>query len=627
MKRPVTERMHTWLWRLAVILGTGAWTWLPHWIANIRDGVVWWRIPVMAPAIFDTYAYLQWMGQAREGMDFGGHLGWVGTLIQLVSAVIPCMSVPECWLMTQWVAASATIFVSAWAFRVWASARIMPSRLFAVAMWFSFLAVLGMRPGIFSWYLPFGIAAMTAAFLSARAVEERRIPHALLWSVLALMISTVYAWFLVFIVIWIASVWAVWLIRKGRGTWTMMTVFVTGASLAVGWLAAYLIESGSGFRESLEMQERLGMVATHMPQVINLTVAVVFWIPLLFIVGRQVRDAAASRRIVVVTWAWFTLLLAWFVTPFMGYYIHNDHFRTPTVLLSWFTLAAVWSAVPSSSSLLQGEIRRCSVRCLVPFATFVVAIAFVIDVLRTPYWSGRDNLDVLHLSVWFTLAAASWSVLSVSARVPSMSRRALLIVAVLLGLVQLPAVYARTFGDMSVLRSRGPVFAWIVANVPPDETVCADPASADMFAAHSGRVTLPSETSYYLPETKEATLRRLMAYASGYDLVASASGDAMRQYVGLGQWIVCNQYPFQTKFLRALGWSDVRIDEAIGCPRGMLERRLATVMASPVGSDDIGFGRACPWVIVTDAERMSWHIPVDYEETRVGDGVSVWRVR
>jgi hypothetical protein len=619
-------------WWVVAPIAIAAWVWAPHWIWNLNAGIAdWWRIPVLPSPVFDTSAYLQWLGQIAVGLDIGGLFRWFEWPLRALTAILyPSWSIPEIWLLTRWLSAVAVLWVGGWCVRKIGGLGVWPSRFTSSCIWLSLMLVLGMRPGVYSWYLPLGFFGMAAAASVVCALDRKRIAAAVLWSVLAVFATSVYLWFMLVVLIWIASAWGAWIIRKNRAAWFVLVAFAALGSIAFAFVLAPWLDRSAWWPILVDVQERVGVAETRIPQIANPFIAMLGWIALLVAIARR-RIGDDAARIVTVQWAWIALLLAWLVTPFIGFYIHNDHFRTPIVLLSWVSMAAVWfTTTPPSSSLSQGEERR-GIWKTIPIATLLAALAFIAKILLKPYGVGKDDLDILHLSLWFSLAVGAWLVIRHQQRRTSApSRRwsvAVIVCSMLIGGIPLVATYQRQFAQMPDLVSREPVMAWITANIPPDRIGCADPSAADVLSAHTGRRIVPAETTFYMRESNDATLKRFAAFASGYDLATSGAGDALRQYIDLSQGIVCNQYPLQSRILRALGMSDDRIDGLIGCPRAMLDARFSAFMSiSRTGTvDEAAFRDACPWVVVTDDQKVNWRIPAEYEETRVEGGVSVWQ--
>ncbi|MFH1078532.1 MAG: hypothetical protein V1745_04635 [Patescibacteria group bacterium] len=634
------------LWWVGAPILIAIWVWAPHLVWNVSAGIPdWWRIPVLGAPVFDTYAYLQWLGQIATGLDIGGLFRWFEwPLRALTSVLYPHWSIPEMWLLTRWLSAVAMLWVSGWCVRKIGGLDLWPARLTSLCIWLSLMFVLGMRPGVYSWYLPLGFFGLAASALVVSALDRGKIAAAVLWSVLALVATMVYLWFMLVVFIWIASAWSAWVIRKDRTAWIVLIALAALGSIATAFVMAPWLEQSAWWPVLVDVQERVGVAETRIPQITNPFLAMLGWIALLVAFGRrQVNDVA---RIVTVQWAWIALLLAWLVTPFIGFYIHNDHFRTPIVLLSWVSMAVLWNSI-RSISVIPAEagippegfppsphrLRGNDMKIYVPIGVLLVALAFILKILVKPYGVGKDDLDILHLSLWFSVAVGAWLVIRHqrgSTTVPSSRWGAVILIAsALMGGVPLIATYQRQFVQMPDLISREPVMTWIEANIPPERIGCADPSTADVLSVHTGRRIVPAETTFYMRESNDATLKRFAAFASGYDLAASGAGDALRQYIDLSQGIVCNQYPFQSKILRMLGASDDRINELIGCPRGMLDVRFSAIMSISRNGivDENAFKDACLWVVVTDDQKAYWRIPSEYEETRVSDGASVWQAK
>jgi hypothetical protein len=101
------------LWWVGAPILIGLSIWAPYWVLNASAGVPgWWRIQVLPSGIFDTYAYLQWIGQVANGLDIGGQFRWFEwPLRALAWLMIPRVSIPELWFVTRWISTVTALWV------------------------------------------------------------------------------------------------------------------------------------------------------------------------------------------------------------------------------------------------------------------------------------------------------------------------------------------------------------------------------------------------------------------------------------------------------------------------------------------------------------------------------------
>jgi hypothetical protein len=613
------------IWFLLVPVMTALLVWVPYLIWNIwNQQEFWWRIPIVSGTVFDTFAYLQWLSQAVNGLDISQHLRWFEWPLRALGRIFPNATVAELWLFSRWISITAALWVSGWAVRVWSGLDTGRSRLTALAFWLSFVPVLGMRPGVFSWYLPFGIFCLTAPLHVISGLRRRSFSSAAFWTVAALAASSVYAWFLVVAVVWLASIWSAWLIFQCRKIFfALLAGAAAAAALAAPIAAHWLVLSPSG-KLFWDLQLQDGLAFTHVPPVSNTFAAMAVWI-VFFIVASKgfIREANADRerRLAAIQWAWISLLLAWLSTFFTGVYFHNDHFRTLVLILSWMSIAALWS------SMREGNIRFSRPAIWAFRALCAASAVFVVNILRKPYAFDHDYLNVIHLSCWFTVIMASWLVLRRRAEAaPYAWPHFVIIGSILIGGVGAAAMYQSEFAEMPNRMRYVQTVEWIREHVPVNDAVCSDPVQAELLGAFTGRRTFLSNSTAISRKLITDGLRNMRTYVSGFDAVASGNLEYIRLVNHQGRSFICLQFPMQVKILKAIGISDARIDDMIGCPRELLRDldEMTMDMVHQPEVDDEAFRAFCPWVVISSDRRAFWRLPGGYQEIPVSSTMSVW---
>jgi hypothetical protein len=617
------SRWQKMLWWAGIPVITLLWTFAPYWAWNImHEFSPWWRVFMIGGVVFDTPFYLEWIGEAVGGFAYGNYLKSFGTVLSGIARVLPHATVDEWWLVSGWLSAILFLFVAPWCFRQWASVGLWQSRAFTVGMWLSTCLILGLRPGIYSWYLPFCCLGITLALKAYRELEKKRVGQAILWSVLAAVCTSMYVWFLIATGMFLLVSWAVFLFRVWpKATWGILVAGII-ATFPLGiflskqiFLPAHLIE--------MQMQERHGLAYTHMPFLSNSVLVTLGWIALLCVVLRLFRrDGEALRNLIPLQIMWCLTFLGFQLSVFTGIYIHNDHFRAPALLFSWLTLAALWKILPRPTTAISKWETRLT------YAILAASSLYTAYILQQPYAFNGDYLNTLHLSHWFVLVFASVLVIFLQrGRTLSRNRFFAILLAgtVLIGGIPTLLVYRQEWRMRTEVLSQRPLVEWVQTNVPRTDALCADPKTAEFLSAHAERRVYPAPHTRVLPESNDAVLQRTILLASAYDVIGSGYLDEFMYLSDVYRATACVQYPLQSKILRLFGASQTRIWEQIGCPRPWLnaDREVVTQAIAARKVDGTAFAQTCPWVIIPANQRDFWKVPQNYVETRL-DTTSIW---
>lgn len=612
-------------WFFLVPVATALLVWGPYWAWNLfHHQMHWWRIPIVSGTIFDTMAYLQWLSQSVNGLDISGHLRWLEWPFQVLARLVSGASVAELWLLSRWISVTATLWVSGWAVRVWSGLDVKRSRYIALAFWLSFVPVLGFRPGVYSWYLPFGIFSMAVPFLVIDRLREQKYRAAVLWTIAAIFTSSVYSWFFVVAVIWLTSIWSVWIISRYRKilfAFLLCAIVVTGCAAPIA--AVWLHFSPSGML-LWDLQMRDGVGFTFLPQITNSFFALILWAVFLFMVARSILQHANTdrmQRLVSLQWAWIVLVFSWLITSCTGVYIQNDHFRTPVLIASWLSLAACWSYARES------KIRVSRASRWIIWAVLALSIVFILNILRKPYAFDHDYLNVLHLSHWFALAMASWLVLQRGQRaIPFAWPSCILIGSALIGGVAAGVIFQEEYAAMPDRMAYVQTVEWIREHIPETDPACSDPVRAEPLAAFTGRQIFPSSATAISRERIATGLRRMQIYTSGFDIAASGNFEYINLTNYFSRSIICRQFNVQVKLMKAVGVSDSWINTITGCPADFLREMdaLTVAMARQPAVDASAFRKMCPWVIISAETKDFWRLPSGYAETPIDGTFSVW---
>jgi len=588
---------------------------LPYWIWNIVGGGLAWpdflRVPVAPNAVFDSYLYFQQMSLLQAGIVTGS-FGWFTQPIVWLMRMFPQASIPEIWILSRWLTLLLFCWAGPWCIRRFSGVSKNISRWLMLCFWFSFLLVISLRPGVFSWYLPFGFLGLGLLSFLGDALKQKRWMRALLISAASLAILKIYPWFFLLGFTFIVTQVAVVFLAKYR-LW-LGALFIAGvASICIGGVLIATQTISVPIPDSLAFYERNGIGFAHVPLVSNTTLASVLWLWALTRLHRVRRDAPVE----LTGWMWIVMLVLWLSPPLVGLDLLNDHFIIVAAMLSWMSLA-LFVREPAESDVSTKPFRD-----RVLFGIAIVASLFFLYVLQQALRNvGQFAVYTIHLSLWLALAVAASSLAWRRIRWP------LLVLCVLLGTIGLVSTLNRNKNEMPGLLSRLPTITWIQEHVPTGEAICADPVNAKIFAAHAGRLTYPSESNLMFPESDDVLQRRLVTIGGAYDTFAAQDQDSFSFLINGVRDVACDQFAKLAAILRTLGTSDASVNRFIGCRR---EKALAferdvldAVRATPLNAD--AFRELCPWVIIPDDRKPYWSLPERYEEIRVQEGVSVWHV-
>ncbi len=637
------------LWWLGIPLLTGLLTWASYWywyaVTGSMSPLGWWRVDIMPNGLFDTYLYMQWVGAEAYQLSITTPLPWVKHFFPWIwNSLSPLgATLPELFLVMRWVMASASIWIGAWTIREWSGLSVGKARISSISIWLFLGFVLGMRPGVYSWYLPFLFLGLLAAWRAGTLLEKKDSWwRASLYSAIALFMTSLYAWVLISAGVWLTVLWTRWILRQfGRGVFFGCVGAGCLASIALsGWVA-----SQTGLQPTIELYQRLGVfLETRMPTLANTPFAIVGWIGLFgLLLAKQERSSASSptdARPFLFFSLWVAMFATWFNTPFTSFYAQNDHFIMPVVLLAALSGAYVWAwtqpvaeeeSIPETGWLAQTLSRY------IALTIAISATAVFIYILQQPLRLHLHKLDVylIHLCHWLSLAGAAWFVYLRPwlARwkqhfiIPSVQ----LTLAILLTFVAWMGVLWRIQPQISLAASSRPTIDWILHQTQPSDVLCAAPQRADFYAAHTGRVIYPAEPIFNYPLSDAQVLSTLKTIAGAYDVHAAHQEEWFDFLLGYYRTATCDygraQHGLYAKVLRRLGWSEERMYAFIGCP-DTYNKQLAQALTRAINAhtlDEAAFRRLCPAVLVEHSEEPLWHLPSAYKRVPISDQTSVWR--
>jgi hypothetical protein len=637
--KPLSEQEENRWWHVGVPLVTALITWMPYWLRNLIVGQTpWFRIPFVGDATFDTAAYLQPVGHAALGIPEAALIGPFAIVIHLLAKLLPWMSVAELWLITRWISAFTAIWVGAWAAEQWTGLGRRASRLVSLTLWIALALVLGMKPGVFSWFLPLGLIGFACVPLVSERLRKNNVISAIIWSLLIAIATSVYAWYQLFVMPWLAVVWFRWFISKSVRVSTIWFAIAAVAGSIIATLAGIWIATTSQGQIILQLYERLSFSPTHMIFISGSVLMTALWIPLFIPIMRRIESTTRDARLADLAMsAWITLLFVFFHSPFTGHYIQNDHFRSPAVIAAWLSLALVWHLSRRPHAISREPSTGEQALVLIPF---FVSLGFVIKIIAAPYaWNG-DQINIVQLTHWFALFLASWIVYRWINGSPAMKSKTiawtLALSSLFIGANAWAAALTHEFSGMMRVGRLLPALRWIEQYVPAEASICADHGGDgysldDQISAITGRVVHFAHTTLYHKELDNGFLDRMKTVAGFFDVKTAGAQELgyWQLQATLNQFIVCDQFPLQTKLLKTLGLSQPQIDLLISCPRERIASWWAPIQQAidhPM-HDEVAFKKICPYVVIPSRSQALWDLPAGYEEHPITSDVSVWSLQ
>ncbi|GEM_PF-5302660 len=611
----------SWIWWGGVPIAVAVWTVLPYWILNHSSPLLqssWWRVPVMTPGVFDTYVYLHWMGALVGGIPYGGHFKWFGwVIVGLWKLIHSWASLPELWLITRWMTTTLSVWTGAWAIRQASDLDVWKSRFLSLGMWFAIVLTLGMRPGAYSWYLPFCLAGMACVWVVERLLREHHFFKAIGWSLFGLALSYLYPWFFLLVGLWLVVLWMRSLIALLRHpSWIFFLAIFSVWAISVPLAKWFLDPARVGL---LGMYERNGVVFTHVPFFANTLLAMGLWITLIILQVRH-RPGKPAASILL---PWLVLLFLWFHPVFTGIFLYPDHFIGPVAVLSWMSLGWMWKG--GEQSLKK------RVLLFLP----VGATLFFLYILQQPLRLHPYKFDpyVIHLAHWLALAGAGW--LWVAAGKERGTRLVMGVVmglAVGIGLMGARSPLVRDVPHVTEVAMQLPSITWIRAHVPLTAKICSDPSTALFYAAHTGRTIYPAEPVMSYPVSSEIVLQELETLAGAYDASSTGQFASFQFLTDHYRIISCSQgskYAHNGMYavlFHRLGWSDDALNQFIGCHESVIKKNWERIKIAlnRHQMDAVRFRELCPSVIVKKGERDAWQFPPEYHKLLDERLVEIW---
>ena len=565
-----------------------------------------WRLPVVGSVIFDGHVYRQFMGMAALGIGDSYHVGVFGFIIHAIYSFVPYIYNTELWLLLTWVFGVLNWWTAAWMLKSFTSLSRSWRRLAATILWVAILLTLGFRPGIFSWFLPFGFVMLASCAEACKSLQRRRWYAASIWSLVALACSIVYPWFFIFATLWIASVWVSTVSQRLKWKHIVIAWSVLTSVLILG-----LVKITTLFSERMviffETLLRNGAAFTHIPGVTNLLVAAVGWCAVMIMAAYHSSDHQKTRQTdcLLVT-GWIITIMGWCSSMATGLYIHNDHFRIFVFIFAWISCAVLIErrlVYPQVSTIGSDRPSRILVMVVAIIAS-LISIRYVFK----PYALDHDQLNAIHLTVWASLAISVWAAL-LNKRVSFFSAGMFFAIASLgIGLPQYLATFSVEAKLTAQVTSVTPAVMWIRSSVPLTDRLCVSSEYIDVLGASTGYDLFFSEYNVFASGSDEDLYVKLKTYSSIISASTSTIDYVEGKLIG-SRGAICNQFPWQRKVFGR--WvSPQRLDNILGCQRDVLageQKFIHSLLADMNGQGGDDIKKLCPWIILG---KSTENIPV-----------------
>ncbi len=592
-----------------------------------------WRVALTKVVVFDTELYFQMLGGALEDFTYGKNISWFGWIIQGLGGLFPGASVSELWLVSRWLSLLLFFAIGPWCFRQISQLPKRPSQLLFIGLWLGAFLPLSLRPGIYSWYIPFCCLGMVAVYRVFQHLEERQLLASFGWTVAALLLTMIYPWFFIFTFLWVALLWAQWAVRS-CSKWHYYFIILI-ALACVGSVAIASFSSTQPLLGIFQRLERSGLGYTHLPFIANPIFVAFFWIFFLSVWGRRTHIAKALLEIRFLLVGWVVLSFSWFFSPFTGITFQNDHFRTPVLLLSWITVAAVFSlsfshpeAIPATTPPSFSLRDKSRLRHLLQGVTLVAAMATIYFWI-TWLLNHGDHLNALHISLWLATTVGGWLTLSYGTdKIRGYSLRNVL--AVLVCLSAIPGL----FGWWVIIRQSSTIpspdhiatVAWIRTHIPPHTDMCSSLKEGNYFSAYAARRIHPMHGMRYTTQTDEDALQRLEQILGAYDAQGAGTLEDFTYYASVDRFIPCEQYPWAMRLLARAGFSEERVNDITGCDQQTLLKHKARLLerAARHTLEPEAFSRVCPVVLFPTSQQPFWTLPNSYIPLFTTKEISIW---
>lgn len=437
------------------------------------------RISVLPKLMFDQTFYLQWL--ARDVWHGTHLLPWLlRPFVYGVRGAISVFSWSEIYVVSTILAFCFSIWTSASLFQRLFVCEVGKARGYAIAAFLLVQAILGLRPGAPSWYIPFFLISLMLLWRGYERLSARRYIVALVHFLGALFVASVYPWYAAIILGIVGLLWLHFWITVRR--WYV--------SLGMGLVAsalAFLVREDLALWASHSSTVRFGVIAGvgfgHMTTLSNTILVQFIWLVFFLLTRRKVYTEVAQNRLNFFCFLWLAQAVLWWQSVVTGFLVIPDHFIYTVWIASVLSAGYVWLC-PQDFTGVPILYRRIAAFIAGLFVVYIFA-KFLMGIYSLPVFSSL----IIHTGIWMLLAAAF-----ISLDKPRVSIGIVVLVILLhvvFGIRSVHALAQQNFSEMHELVS---VERWLESR-PLQEKMrpwCTDFRAGDFLFANTGVVFHPS---------------------------------------------------------------------------------------------------------------------------------------
>ena len=597
-----------WVWYALVpaLIAVGYWTLLQ---AVDVDGKSL-RLTALPNPIFDSGFYMQlFVSDTFDGTGtlFHGLSSIVRPLLLVVRGFWPYLSLPEIYFLLTAISQIASIWLFARVFRVWGDISLETARRRSLIAFFIVQSTLGLRPGAASWYVPFLLGSLLILHAGYTNLEKGRFVRGMLLMLLAIILSAVYPWFLLFVGTTIVLLTALRFLSNKRIA-VLVGICIAAAAALILFrenIAATLIGL-SAFQSAL----RGGIGWSLLPTVSNTVLAFCIW--WIVWVEKTRRDylTGSLRRTTstLILGCWTALGILWFQNVLTGAFFITDHL----IYAVWIMSAVSWACWTGLATKLT---RYLGAFALLFWLYLTAKIFFLYSV------SGVGGL-VVHWGIW------SFLILSLTFG----SSRFRDTIGFVIGVVILTTGVIGTVRFAALdqpVREYLRFLTWLrPTDVLQREKIwCSDWNAEQNLATLTGLRIFPSTVSLVGSVSTEEIQSRYVDYAAFFNVHDTDQGWRIDRHFLFSLNLRCDLNRGVTTLLQRLVKNEKTASYIIGCDReffdsmsvGVISRMNARWEAPIPTSSDL-----CDRFIVRKSYSDKWRIPSSYPEIYSDEFLTVY---
>ncbi|HWQ99219.1 MAG TPA: hypothetical protein VN397_00010 [Candidatus Methylomirabilis sp.] len=592
----------------------------------------WLRIPALPKVFFDQTMYLQVM--AKDIIHGFNILPLpLRPFVWIAGKAWPGVTMSEYYALGVIASSVASLWLFAALVRRLGAGDVGVARSKALAAFLVVQAILVLRPGGPSWYVPFFLVALLLVWIGEgewgrppdgvdperRRWAQGRLPvRAIGACVLAILLATVYPWYLAVIV---ATIGLLFLHRFIRARAVLPLL---GAGLVVAGVMFIMrdrIVAAVSSSYSILLAVYGGIGWSHLTTLSNTVLVIVAWCAAWAIVTRRAwpqADAATKRTSLVLLAAWVGQMILWFQSLATGLSIVPDHF----IYTVWLLSAISWAVWPGIASDRLPRLEKRIVLAIGIFASLFVGYIFFRLAVGTYAWPVFPSL-IIHVGIWtflaFAILQAVWR--------PKLERLAL-VAGVIYVAIGAWAVRASALEHAQIDRDMDGVRQWIARERPSAGLHwCSDVWSSDYLFSATGQDFHPAFSEKHDPFPITTLQNRLIEVASFFSPKQAGELYIWDDMMLHDLEFPCRAFVPAIRILDRLPLSKESKSFISGCDQSWADGERARVIAvmerrwsAPLPDSSA----LCDRFVVRRRLQNSWRIPLSYPLLYQDDAASVY---